>query len=126
MILDGHKTIECRIGRVGIPPHGYLDVGDLIWFKEAGGLVRLVAVARSVRCFHPLSPHELDLIRDRFNEQILAPRAFWRMHRHAQVATLGWLGEICELKPFQVAKRDRRAWVVLDGPPVPSSLIPGA
>lgn len=119
LILDGRKTIECRLGSAGVPPHGSLEAGDLIWFKEVGGPVRLVAIARSVRCFQSLSPHEVNLIRTRFDEQIQAPRSFWQAHRHAQAATLAWLGEICELEPFQIAKRDRRGWVVLDGPPVP-------
>lgn len=126
LILDGRKTIECRLGRAGVPPHGCLEAGDLIWFKESGGPVRIVARARSVRCLHPLSPHEVDLIRTRFDEQIMAPRTFWRKHRHAPAATLAWLGEICELEPFRVAKQDRRAWVVLDGPPVPKPKVSGA
>ncbi len=121
LILNGRKTIECRLGRAGVLPHGVLATGDLIWFKESAGPVRMVATARSVRFFDSLTTHAIDLIRDRYDEHILAPRSFWRVNRHAQVATLAWLDEICEVGPFQVAQQDQRAWVVLDGPPVPES-----
>lgn len=120
-ILDHRKTIECRFGRARVPPHGVLEAGDLIWFKESGGPVRMVASVRSIRFFDALTPHMVDLIRARYDEHILAPRSFWRANRHAKMATLAWLDEICELEPFQIAKQDRRAWVVLDGPPLPES-----
>ena len=119
LIRDRKKTVECRLGQAGVPPHGAMESGDLIWFKEANGPIRLVAVVRSVRFFCPLTPHEVDLIHKQYGQYILAPWSFWRAHRYANAATLAWLGEISELEPFQISKYDRRAWTVLGGPPVP-------
>lgn len=118
-ILAGRKTVECRFGRTGLPPHGFLQAGDLIWFKEVSGPVRAVVRARSVRRLADLTPARVRLIRREWGRQIRAPEAFWQAHRGATAATLIWLGSVCPLRPFWVDKRDRRAWVVLADPPIP-------
>lgn len=125
-IIEGQKKIECRLGKMGHPPHEVLSAGDLIWLKEAGGPIRAVATARSVRSFPHLTRHKLDLIRRRWSSEICAPESFWRSGRDATAATLIWLGEVCPLEPFRIVKRDLRAWVVLAGPPVPGQAIQAA
>jgi hypothetical protein len=118
-VLAGRKTIECRFGRMGYLPDGAIQAGDLIWLKEVSGPIRAVAGARSIRRFSPLTRGRIEAIRREWNDQIRAPRAFWQAARRATVATLIWLDPVCALEPFRIAKRDRRAWVLLDGPPVP-------
>ncbi len=122
-IIAGRKTVECRLGKMGFPPHGFLRAGDLIWFKEVSGPVRAVATARSVRCLAPLTPAMIDLIRREWNREIRAPAEFWESRRRAAAATLIWLGNVCSLRPFWIEKRNRRAWMVLDGPPIPGQPI---
>jgi len=118
-IIAGLKTIECRLGQVNLPPHGDLDAGDLIWLKQVSGPVRAVVTARSVRRFDPLTPHLLKLIRRQWGQQIRAPLSFWKGHQSANLATLIWLTDVCTFKPFTIEKRDRRAWIILESPPVP-------
>ena len=48
-ILAGRKTIECRFGKIGNPPHRKLASSDLIWLKEVAGPVRGVVAVREVR-----------------------------------------------------------------------------
>ena len=122
-ITAGRKTVECRFGKIGYPPHGLTEPGDLIWLKETSGPVRAIATARSVRCFQHLTPRMIDLLRREWNPEIRAPEAFWQSHRHATAATLIWLGHVCPLRPFWIEKSDRRAWVLLEGPPVPGQPV---
>jgi len=111
---------------MGYTPHRALEPGDLIWLKESSGPVRAVATAGTVRCFDRLTPARVDWLRREFNDGIRAPASFWRRHRGARFATLAWLEDICALSPFWVVKHDRRAWVVLSGPPVPGQVVAGS
>lgn len=119
-ILDGRKTVECRLSKLGNSPHGVLLPGDLIWLKDSCGPVRAVASVGMVRSFDRLTPARIAWLRKRFNEQIMAPPAFWHERSGARFATLVWLKNVCALQPFRVAKSDRRAWVVLAEPPAPN------
>jgi len=68
-----------------------------------------------------LTPTMVDLIRQEWNREIRAPEAFWRARARGRAtsATLIWLGNVCPLRPFRIEKRNRRAWMVLAGPPIP-------
>ena len=122
-ILSGRKTVECRLGQIGYLPYGCVQGGDLIWLKEASGPVQAVASAAAVQTLQPLTPDLLDWVRRQFNDRIRAPAGFWHNGRRATAATLVWLEDVCPLRPFQVAKHDRRAWVPLAQPPVPGKPI---
>ena len=122
-ILAGEKTIECRFGKMGYLPRLGLAPGDMIWMKESAGPVRAVATAGRVRRFDRLTPARVARLRRKFNSGIRAPASFWRQHRDARFATLAWLVDVSGLSPFWVVKRDRRAWVVLSGPPVPGQAV---
>jgi hypothetical protein len=93
----------------------------LIWLKQVSGPIRAVVTAKSVRTFEKLTPHLIQLIQQQWGSEIGAPQSFWRSRRSARFATLIWMGDICGLKPFHIEKRDRRTWIVLQGPPVPGS-----
>ena len=122
-ILAGRKTIECRLGLIGSVPYGAVEAGDLIWFKEICGPVRGVASTQKVESFEALTPARVDWLRRTYNAQIGAPSSFWQAYQQARYATLVHLQEVCPLTPFRIQKRDRRAWVVLDEPPVPGQTL---
>jgi len=124
-ILAGEKTIECRLSKLGYIPRSSLDVGDLIWLKESSGPIRAVASAGTVKRFDGLTPARVDWLQSQFNDGIQAPASFWQQRRRSRFATLIWLENLCIFKPFWVVKRDRRAWVVLSGPPIPGRPIIG-
>lgn len=118
-ILSGKKSVECRLGKYFKAPHGAVEQEDLVWLKEPSGPVRGVAQVKSAQTYRNLTPHVLELIREKWGDQIGASRAFWQANAGARVATLIWLGNVCSLEPFTIEKNDRRSWVVLDGPPTP-------
>lgn len=119
LILSGRKTVECRIGRRPIPPHGAITTGDVIWLKESSGPVCGVAQAGRVLSHDRLNAAQLSAIRREHNHAVCGNTDFWRSRRGARYATLIWLTDVATLPPFRIAKTDRRAWVVLDAPPVP-------
>jgi hypothetical protein len=122
-IIVGHKTVECRLGHEGYPPHGAVQAGDLLWLKDVSGPVRAVVSVREVQTIRLRDPDAVERIRQKWNGRILAPPEFWDTHRNAQVATLIVLGDLCAFKPFRVIKTDRRAWVSMSRPPVPGKPV---
>ena len=118
-IIAGRKTVECRFGRADRPPHGVVQPGDLIWLKEVSGPIRAVVRTEGVRCLSGLTPAGIDQIRQTWNRHIRGTAAFWRSCRHQPAVTLVWFGDLCPLRAFWIDKSDRRAWVVLAGPPLP-------
>lgn len=125
-ILIGRKTVECRFSCVGVITYMELKPGDLIWLKQVSGPVRGTATVESLRYFDNLTPQMVDTICLDWNDQIRAPAAFWRTHRNAASAALIWLTDVRSLRPFSIQKKDRRAWVSLEGPPIPGQPIVGA
>jgi hypothetical protein len=82
-----------------------------------------VAQVKAARTYQNVTSHLLELIRQQWGDQIKADRAFWQANSAARLATLIWLANICPLEPFYIDKKDRRAWVVLEGPPMPGQLL---
>lgn len=118
-IIHGRKTVECRLGEMGYPPHGFVQVGDLVWLKDVSGPVRAVVRVKEVRSIPLGGRGALERVRREWNEKVLAPVSFWRARRQASVATLIELGDLCAFRPFRIIKSDRRDWVRLSHPPVP-------
>ncbi|QOI99488.1 MAG: ASCH domain-containing protein [Phycisphaeraceae bacterium] len=93
-ILDGRKTIECRLMRNRVPPFGLVRPGDRIFLKDSGGPIRGVARAAAVRDLSGLTPASiLDLERE-FNGRVLGDAEFWRKKAGARYGTLIWLGGV--------------------------------
>jgi hypothetical protein len=125
-IIRGRKTVECRLGQMGYPPHGLIGPGDLVWLKEVSGPVRAAVRVEGVRSLPLAETRSLEQIRREWNDRILAPAEFWRAGRTASVATLIVFGQVCAFEPFRIRKTDRRAWVPLARPPVPGQCLRSA
>lgn len=119
LILSGRKTIECRLGQRFLPPHGAVRQRDIIWLKLSNGPICGVAQAGRVASYEGLDVAGLRELRREHGAGICADADFWRSYRRARYGTLIWLKDVRPLPPFRIDKSDRRAWVVLPGPPVP-------
>ncbi|MEE9297285.1 MAG: ASCH domain-containing protein [Phycisphaerae bacterium] len=122
-ILSGGKSIECRLSRHRIEPFGAVHRGDTLWLKHSGGLIVARARVRSVAFFTPATGDLAGHIASRYGDLIKATPQFFRRHRNARYATIIHIGRVDRLQPFGVLKSDRRAWVVLSGPPNSSSPV---
>lgn len=125
-LLGGRKTIECRFGRRGRPPHGAVRSGDLVWFKQSNGPVRAVASVRFVLAAEAMSPAAIQAWRAEYNDAICGAPSFWRGVPAGTAGSLIFLGRLCGCSPFVIRKSDRRAWVVLAAPPRPGERIASA
>lgn len=90
-ILDGRKTIECRLTRTRREPLGAVHRGDTIYFKAPGRAASVIATARRVTTHRDLTPAALRAIKAQHNTAILAPKTFWQSRQTARYATLIWL-----------------------------------
>ncbi len=115
-ILDGSKTVECRLSCTRRPPYGSVRRGDTLWLKQSGHWIRGTARVRSVCYFHPLDRVMLAMLKDRYSRAIGADRAFFRWKKQRRFATVIRLGGVQDIAPIVYTKSDRRAWVLLPGP----------
>ena len=116
LILEGKKTVECRLTRTPKPPFQAVQKKDRIYLKQSSGPVVGLAIANRVICQAINSPNDLSSIKKEFGQRILAKDEFWKSASHARYCTLVFLKEVQTLpQPFRINKKDMRAWVVLDG-----------
>ena len=115
MVLDGTKTVECRLTRTKAAPFRRVEPGELIWLKESCGPVRGVAHATDVLFLEDVSPARLRDVRMAYGSAIQARDAFWVHHGTPLQCSLITLDGVLRVEPFLLPKRDRRAWVVLPG-----------
>ncbi|NIA06065.1 MAG: ASCH domain-containing protein [Actinobacteria bacterium] len=116
LIVEGVKTIECRLTRTPKPPFKSIAKGEQIYLKESSGLVLAVGQVEKVVYRQINDPKDLETIRWEYGEEIMAQEQFWQSRRECRYCTLIFLENVRALaEPFRIDKRDMRSWVVLDG-----------
>lgn len=122
LILQGRKTIECRLTRHRIPPWNAATAGDTLILKQSAGPVRGVAAARDV-IFHRL---ESDADRAKLlkhNAAIHATPEFWADRPDHRYLSLVLLEDIATLSlPQSPARSSGRAWIPLPNDPIATRL----
>ena len=121
-ILQGRKTVESRFSVVKCAPYDRVSPGDVILLKRAAGPV--VGLCRVTSAwFYELDASNLREIRDKFARAICADDDFWEARRACSYATLMTVSNPIEIPHFNVAKRDRRGWAILDPYPATPELF---
>lgn len=111
LVVTGAKVIESRFHRVRQAPLFAAAAGDVIAFKQASGPVRAMAVVSDVE-FVDLGRTPIESVRDRFQEGVAATDDdFWSSRADAKWASLLSIGQVREVPPVAITKRDRRAWI---------------
>jgi hypothetical protein len=111
LLVTGAKVVESRFHRVRQAPLFSATAGDVIAFKQASGPVRAIAVVSDVE-FVDLRRTSIESVRDRFQEDLAATDDdFWSSRADAKWASLLSLGQVREVSPVPITKRDRRAWI---------------
>lgn len=113
-ILEGSKTVESRFSRRRIAPFKSVAQGDVILLKRsAASTISGICLVSRV-WFYQLDANSWNEIRDRFTDMLRAEDpSFWEQRKSAQFATLMRVDEVQVLPPIEIAKRDRRGWVIL-------------
>lgn len=111
-ILDGSKTVESRFSSKRIAPHGRVNPGDIVLLKRPGKPV--VGFCRAADVWdYELDPDSWSDIKTNFSSALRIQDGFWESRQEARFATLIRVGDVREVGPLPVNKRDRRGWVVL-------------
>lgn len=112
-VLKGKKTVESRFSVNRCSPYGQVSPRDIIILKKSGGPVCGVCYVREV-WFYQIEENSLHEIKSKFDRALcISNTTFWDQRRRARYATLMLIGGIREVKSIDVAKRDRRGWVVI-------------
>jgi hypothetical protein len=113
-ILDGRKTVECRLSKNAVAPFGEVTTGDRLFIKASGGPFGATALTHRVESFEALTPDGIDRLRQRYDKAIRGAPAFWRAKQDARYATLVTLGAV---EPIDVGppyrKSPYKGWFVL-------------
>lgn len=113
-ILAGRKVVEVRLSVNRCAPYGKVAAGDVVYFKERGGAVRVRAVVSRVEEFEGLTPRRVRGLARRYSGPADARgAAYWRVKERARYGTMVWLGMVREVARVPVPRRlYGAAWVV--------------
>jgi len=112
-IMTGTKTIESRLTRNKIAPFARISAGDVVFLKKAAGPVKGIGIVSLVESFSRLNCHELIKILNKRQEGLALEDDFRQAKRAANYATFVYFDCVTVIKPFQLLKTSREAWVVL-------------
>ncbi len=115
MILDGSKTVECRLTVQARAPFEMIEPGERIYFKQSAGPFRAVAAAEHVLCEGDITRKRLAQIKRDYNHLIRGDAAFWRNKAGSNFVTLIWLRDVqpCDHGPA-IPPSQGAAWIVLE------------
>lgn len=114
LILSGNKKIESRLTKIKCVPFSCVEKGDLIYFKQSGGLVRAVAKAGNVLEYKDLTPSGINSFKTKYNGGILGTSDYWRVKKNSRYAVLIWLKNVRQIGPLKIEKTNQQAWIVLN------------
>jgi len=118
MMLDGTKTVECRLTMQARAPFDGIEPGERIYFKQSAGPYRATAIVEEVLFEQGLTPKRVRELKRDYNDLIGGDDAFWHIKRNSNFATLMWLTDVREIdcgpaiRPLQGV-----AWLTLDDEP---------
>ena len=120
-ILDGQKKIESRWYSVKCKPWDNIKKGEIVYFKDSGGPVRIKAVVNKVMQFADLTPKKVKEILDVYGRddgitQVKIPEFFERF-KNKKYCILIFLKNPQEIKSFEIDKTGfgvMSAWIAID------------
>ena len=117
LVLEGTKTLECRLSRTRRLPFGAVKVGDTLWLKRSAGPILAKARAKRVTSIELDGSTSLCDIESRYAVELGADPDFFRDRARVRYATLIRFDHIRRIPAMRIEKRNRHAWVILPGPP---------
>lgn len=117
-VLDGRKTVECRLTIQPRVPYDAIEQGERIYFKQSSGPYRATARAEHVIFENDLTPKRIRQLQRDYNDLVCGDSRFWKAKRNSRFATFIWLKDVQPietgpaLRPLQGV-----AWVKLDETP---------
>lgn len=119
-ILSGDKKIESRWYVAKCKPWNVVKKGEVVYFKDSGGPVRIKAEVEKVLQFDDLSPKKVKEILDEYGdddgiEKEKVPE-FFKMFKNKKYCILIFLKNVREVTPFDIDKTGfgaMSAWITV-------------
>lgn len=122
-ILSGEKTIESRWYINRHKPWGVIQQGDVVYFKDSGEPIRLMAKVSKVIQFENLTPKRVRDILGQYaqsdglgiNERDIKP--YFEMFKNKKYCILIFLKNPQAVKPFEIDKSGfgtMASWITVD------------
>jgi ASC-1-like (ASCH) protein len=118
LILQGKKTVECRLTKDARDPFENVEAGERIYFKLSAGPFVATAIVEHVMFESSLTPTRVSEIRRDYNDLICGDATYWTWKRTARYCTLIWLKDVApidngpKIRPLQGV-----AWLTLEEDP---------
>lgn len=107
-ILDGRKTIESRWYKTKKAPWGKITKKDVVYFKNAGGLVNIKATVSSVIEFGDLTFPEIKKVLDKYWKELGISKEelpdFYERFGNKRYCILIFLEDSEKVTPFKINK----------------------
>lgn len=114
LLLQGTKSVECRLTQTAREPFESIEAGDRVFFKQSSGPYRATALVEHVHFERDLTPQRIREVRRDYNDLIRGEKSYWSWKRDARYLTLIWLKEVEPTARGPVIPELRgRAWVCL-------------
>lgn len=120
-ILDGRKKIESRWYSLRCRPWEAIKEGEVVYFKDSGGPVRIKAEVSRVRQFADLAPRQVREILDEYGQDDGIEKEkiseFFERFKDKKYCILVFLKDPVKVEPFDVDKTgfgSMSAWITVD------------
>jgi ASC-1-like (ASCH) protein len=115
-IIKGERTIEPIFSRELKPPFKAIDVDDTVYFKIKDGFAIAKAKVTKVENYEDLTPEKAQEIIEEHKEEIRPTNIIFERDIYYKYATLIWLDNLYEIKPFRVKRNSANPsnWCVTD------------
>ncbi len=112
LIVQGHKSVECRLTKIPCPPFRRIAPGEKVLLKESAGPVWAEAVVKNVIFFENLTPAAIKKIHRKYNNLIMGADDFWQARQNCRFCTLIWLEKVEKITPYRLKTRGMQAWLI--------------
>ena len=120
-IKSGEKTIESRWYLHKVLPWGNIEKGDIIYFKNSGEPIELMAQVRDVLQFEDLTQKKVDEIIQKYGQadglDIGKRDFFYELFKNKKYCLLIFLEKVKTVEHFEINKKgfgSMTAWITLD------------
>ncbi len=121
-LLDGSKTVECRLTRTARQPYRNIFANESIYFKQTGGFYLARARVQKILFFDDLNPKKIAQLKKKYNCLIGADDAYWENKMDAKYASLIFLKAIEQVHTGPSIERSQgNAWFILPDAAIKSS-----
>jgi ASC-1-like (ASCH) protein len=113
-VLSGKKTIESRFSRNKSLPFNRVNKNDIVILKESGGDYLGLFEVNEVKQYSFRDNDEPLTVFSEYLNELCVDSDWIDSKKNSKYATLIFIKNVAEIKPFNVAIKNRQAWLVIN------------